>query len=179
MQMGVTDDTAEDKSSMSSSTDLRCDCGSCMGICLTEGMNAGMQLNDHSRDATTQEQEKVLMGWGPGEPAATTCIHVFTEIWKRKDYSGTPHICSERNHVSEAVGSNTSPGFCLLPEQGTQSLSFALCRNWLNSTFFCFSFFKLCSVLRISTLSAIADSRCEPCPFSPFWNLQPHQTKTY
>lgn len=93
--------------------------------------------------------------------------------------SGTPHACSEHNHVSEAVGSKTSPGFCLLPEQGTQSLSFALCRNWLNSTFFCCSFFKLCSVLRISTLSAIADSRCELCPFSPFWNLQPHQTKTY
>lgn len=75
-QMGVTDYTAEDKFSVSSCTDLGSDGGNCMGICLMEVTNSGMQLNDQSLEATAQAKEQ--RGWGSEEPAATSCIHVST-----------------------------------------------------------------------------------------------------
>lgn len=100
MQMGVTDYTAEDKSSMFSCADLRSDGGNHMGICLMERMNSGMQLNGQSLEATAQAQEKEQMGWGSEEPAATSCIHVYTlATWGRRKEglswpldAGTPHI---------------------------------------------------------------------------------------
>lgn len=61
------------------------------------------------------------MRWRPGEPAATTCIHVFTEIWKRKDYSG-PWILG--HHTSVVSLTTCQRLWAVRPAQGS-----ACCQN--------------------------------------------------